>query len=168
MSDTKIIAVVGATGAQGGGLVRAIQSDPAGGFKARALTRNVDSEKARALAELGAEVVAADVDDPASVERAFAGAYGAFCVTFFWEHFSPEKEQAHVRARQDQARHGRSHGDGPAGRSVGAAAGEEQHQHRVVVVRAQRAVIGALPGPAHGANAVGQCRRRRRLPPVRL
>jgi len=104
MSDKKIIAVVGATGAQGGGLVRAILGDPAGGFAVRALTRNVDSAKARELAELGAEVVAADVDDPASLERAFAGAWGAFCVTFFWEHFSPEKERAQARAMAEAAK----------------------------------------------------------------
>jgi uncharacterized protein YbjT (DUF2867 family) len=104
MSEARVIAVVGATGAQGGGLVRAIQNDPDGGFKARALTRNVDSEKAQALAALGAEVVAADVDDPASIQRAFDGAYGAYCVTFFWEHFSPEKEKAHVRTMAEAAK----------------------------------------------------------------
>ena len=97
MSEKKIIAVVGATGAQGGGLVRAIMHDPDGGFTARALTRNVDSPKAQELAALGAEVMAADVDDVSSLERAFNGAYGAFCVTFFWEHFSPEKEGQHAR-----------------------------------------------------------------------
>jgi uncharacterized protein YbjT (DUF2867 family) len=97
VSDKKIIAVVGATGAQGGGLVRAIMSDPDGGFTARALTRNVDSPKAQELAALGAEVVAADIDDVESLERAFHGAHGAYCVTFFWEHFSPEKEGLHVR-----------------------------------------------------------------------
>jgi uncharacterized protein YbjT (DUF2867 family) len=95
--DRKVIAVVGATGAQGGGLVRAILEDKAGGFAVRALTRDVNSEKAKALAKLGAEVVAADIDDAASVERAFRGAYGAFCVTFFWDHFSPEKELAEAR-----------------------------------------------------------------------
>lgn len=94
MSDKKIIAVIGATGAQGSGLVRAIQSDPQGEFTARALTRNPDSEKARALAALGAEVVAADVDDAMSLERAFRDAHGAYCVTFFWDHLSPEKELA--------------------------------------------------------------------------
>src|ERR1035438_8024842 len=94
MADKKIIAVVGATGAQGGGLVRAILDDTTGGFAARAITRDVNSPKALALARAGAEVVAADVDDAASVHRAFAGAYGAFCVTFFWNHFSPEKELA--------------------------------------------------------------------------
>ena len=104
MSEAKIIAVVGATGAQGGGLVRAIQSDPDGGFKARALTRNVDADKARALADLGAEVVAADVDDPESIRRAFQGAYGAYCVTFFWEHFSPEKEKEQIRTMAQAAR----------------------------------------------------------------
>ena len=94
MADKKIIAVVGATGAQGGGLARAILNDPAGGFAVRALTRDTTSEKARELARLGAEVVAADVDDPESVRKAFEGAYGAFCVTFYWAHFSPEKELA--------------------------------------------------------------------------
>ena len=70
---------------------RAILADPDGGFAVRAITRDPESEKARALAALGAEVVAADVDDEASLERAFAGAYGAYCVTFFWEHFSREQ-----------------------------------------------------------------------------
>ena len=104
MSDKKIIAVVGATGAQGGGLVRAIMEDPRGQFTARALTRNPESEKARELAALGAEVVAVDVDDPDSLKAAFAGAYGAYCVTFFWEHFSPEKELQHARAMAEAAR----------------------------------------------------------------
>jgi len=94
VSNAKIIAVVGATGAQGGGLARAILDDPRGGFAARALTRKPDSEKARALAERGAEVVAADLDDRESVTEAFRGAWGAYCVTNFWEHFSPEKELA--------------------------------------------------------------------------
>lgn len=92
MSEKKIIAVVGATGAQGGGLVRAILDDPQGGFAVRAVTRKPDSESARALAALGAEVVAGDLDDPAGLDRAFAGAHGAFCVTNFWEHFSAERE----------------------------------------------------------------------------
>jgi uncharacterized protein YbjT (DUF2867 family) len=88
----KVVAVVGATGAQGSGLVRAILADPKGGFKVRAITRNPNSDKGKALAAAGAEVVAADLDDEKSLERAFAGAYGAFCVTNFWEHNSPEKE----------------------------------------------------------------------------
>jgi uncharacterized protein YbjT (DUF2867 family) len=97
MTTSKRIAVFGATGAQGGGLARAILDDPNGGFSLRAITRNVDSDKARELAAAGAEVVAADLDDAASVERALQGAYGAYCLTNFWEHFSPEKELSQAR-----------------------------------------------------------------------
>jgi uncharacterized protein YbjT (DUF2867 family) len=104
MDSKKIIAVIGATGAQGGGLVRAIAADPNGPFKARAITRDVDSEKARELAALGVEVVAADIDDADSVRRAFEGAYGAFCVTFFWGHFSAEKELEQARIMATAAR----------------------------------------------------------------
>lgn len=88
----KIVAVVGATGAQGGALARAILRDRAGEFTVRALTRKPDSDNAQKLKQAGAEVVAADLDDLNSLERAFAGTYAAFCVTNFWEHFSPEKE----------------------------------------------------------------------------
>jgi uncharacterized protein YbjT (DUF2867 family) len=96
-TDKKIIAVVGATGAQGGGLVRAILNDKNGPFAARAITRKVDSEKAKALADAGAEVVAADLDDVKSLKKAFEGAHGVFCVTNFWEHFKPEKELSQAR-----------------------------------------------------------------------
>jgi uncharacterized protein YbjT (DUF2867 family) len=98
MAEKKTIAVLGATGAQGGGLARAILNDPKGGFAVRAITRNADSEKAKALAEHGAEVVVADLDDGQSLDRAFQGAHGAYCVTNFWEHFSPEKEAAQIEA----------------------------------------------------------------------
>jgi len=94
MSIKKIISVVGATGAQGGGLVRAIVNDPENQFQVRAITRNPNSEKAKELSSLGVEVVKADLDDLESLNRAFQGAYGAYCVTNFWEHFSPEKELA--------------------------------------------------------------------------
>jgi uncharacterized protein YbjT (DUF2867 family) len=107
MNDTKVIAVVGATGAQGSGLVRAILKDPNGGFTARAITRDVKSDKAKELAKAGAEVVAADVDDLESLRRAFQGAYGAYCVTFFWAHFSPEKEMAEAKAMATAARDSR-------------------------------------------------------------
>jgi uncharacterized protein YbjT (DUF2867 family) len=92
MSDKKIIAVVGATGAQGGGLAHAILADKNSDFAVRAITRDVNSDKAKALAALGAEVVAADVDDLDGITKAFEGAYGAYCVTFFWNHYSPETE----------------------------------------------------------------------------
>ncbi len=96
MSDKKIIAVLGATGAQGGGLVKAILEDPNSEFVPRALTRNVNSDKAKKLSDDGAEVVQVDVDDETSLMKAFEGAYGAYCVTFFWEHFSPEKEKQQI------------------------------------------------------------------------
>jgi uncharacterized protein YbjT (DUF2867 family) len=95
--DKKIIAVVGATGAQGGGLVRAILNDKTGPFAARAITRDPHSAKAKELADAGAEVVAGDVDDVKSLKKAFAGAHGAFCVTFFWAHLKPEKELSQAR-----------------------------------------------------------------------
>lgn len=104
MSDKKIIAVVGATGAQGGGLVRAILEDQDGPYAARAITRNVDSDKAQELARMGAEVVAADIDDTESLNQALMGAYGAYFVTNFWEHFSPEKEMAQARALAEAAK----------------------------------------------------------------
>jgi uncharacterized protein YbjT (DUF2867 family) len=104
MAEKKIIAVVGATGAQGGGLVRAILNDPNGGFEARALTRDANSDKARGLARLGAQVVAADIDDVESLKRAFEGAYGVYCVTFFWGHLSPEKEIAEATAMAHAAK----------------------------------------------------------------
>jgi len=105
MAAKKTIVVVGATGAQGSGLVRAILNDPQGGFAARALTRDVNSDKAKELARLGAEVVAGDVDDLESLKRAFRGAYGAYCVTFFWAHFSPEKELAEATNMAQAAKH---------------------------------------------------------------
>jgi uncharacterized protein YbjT (DUF2867 family) len=104
MADIKIIAVTGATGAQGGGMVRAILNHPGGGFAARAITRNASSDKAKALAQLGAEVVEANIDDAASLQRAFQGAYGAFCVTFFWDHFSAEREMEEVKRMAETAK----------------------------------------------------------------
>lgn len=97
MSD-KVIAITGATGAQGGGLARAILDDAGGGFSVRALTRDVDSAAARALRDRGAEVVAVDLDDPPSIAAGFEGAYGAYCATFFWNHFSPDVELAQAAA----------------------------------------------------------------------
>lgn len=101
MTEKKIIAVVGATGAQGGGLVRAIVADPEGPFTARALTRNADSDKARALAAQGVEVVEADLEDEASLRKAFDGAYAAFVVTNFWVERTPEEEKARTRAQME-------------------------------------------------------------------
>jgi uncharacterized protein YbjT (DUF2867 family) len=97
MAAKKIIAVIGATGAQGGGLVKAITKDPKKEFSVRAITRNKTSEKAQSLANRGVEIAEADIADKTSLIRAFSGAYGAYCVTFFWDHFSVDQEMAHAR-----------------------------------------------------------------------
>lgn len=104
MAQKKLIVVFGATGAQGGGVARAILNDPDSEFAVRAVTRDPNSEKARELARLGAEVVAGDVDDRQSINRALAGAYGAFFVTFFWAHFSAEKEMAEAKNMAEAAK----------------------------------------------------------------
>jgi uncharacterized protein YbjT (DUF2867 family) len=97
MTEKNIISVFCATGAQGGGLVRAFLNDPDSEFAVRAITRAPNCDKGQELASLGAEVVAADIDDPESLKRALSGAYGAYFVTFFWDHYSPEKEMAEAQ-----------------------------------------------------------------------
>ncbi len=104
MSEKKIITVFGATGAQGGGLVHAILNDKNSEFVVRAVTRNANSEKAKKLLDLGADVVEADLNDIESVREAMRGAYAAYCVTFFWEHMSPEKEDSQVKNLAEAAR----------------------------------------------------------------
>jgi uncharacterized protein YbjT (DUF2867 family) len=68
------------------------------------LTRNPDSDKAKALKAQGAEVVSADLDKVDDLVRAFTGAYGVFAVTNFWEHFSPAKEKAQARNMAEAAK----------------------------------------------------------------
>lgn len=104
MSQKKIIVVFGATGAQGGGIARAILNDSNSEFSVRAVTRGTNSDKAKALEALGAEVVQADLDKPEEVLKAMQGAYGAYCVTFFWAHFSPEREAAEAKCMADAAK----------------------------------------------------------------
>lgn len=104
MSEKRIITVFGATGAQGGGVARAILKDKNNEFAVRAVTRDPHSEKAKMLKQMGAEIVVADIDDPESIRRAMEGAYGAFCVTFFWAHFSPEKEIAEIKSMAEAAK----------------------------------------------------------------
>lgn len=104
MAESKIIAVLGATGAQGGGLVKSILEDPSSEYKVRALTRDVNSDKAKALAEMGAEIFPVDLDDYNSLVDAFAGAYGVYAVTFFWDHFSPEKETKQAKSIAEAAK----------------------------------------------------------------
>src|SRR6476660_95434 len=97
MSSTKkLIAVVGATGQQGGAVVRALQAN--GQFNVRALTRDPAKHP-----RLGDEVVAADLNRPETLKTAFAGAHGVFLVTNFQEHGAEELKQATaaVRAAKD-------------------------------------------------------------------
>ena len=97
MENKKLIAVIGATGQQGGGVVRVLQTG--GEFKVRALTRN--SDKHRDLAE---EVVAADLDRPDTLKAAFEGAHGVFLVTSFWAHGGADELKqatAALRAAKD-------------------------------------------------------------------
>lgn len=101
MADQRVIAVVGATGVTAGGLVRAILDDPSADFSCRALTREPDSDAARALAEHGVEIARCDLDDERSLAEAFDGAYAAFCATNFFQHFSAERE---TRQAANQAR----------------------------------------------------------------
>src|SRR5258706_2622982 len=95
-NDKKLIAVIGATGQEGGGVVRALQAS--GQFKVRALTR--DPDKHRQLAD---EVVRADLNQPETLEAAFKGAYGVFLVTNFREAGADELKQATaaIRAAKD-------------------------------------------------------------------
>jgi len=104
MSQKKIIAVMGATGAQGGGLARAILEDDDSQFSVRAITRNPESEKAKVLAQMGAQVVRADSDNVATLRKAFEGAYGAYCVTNYWEHMTPARETAQATAMAEAAK----------------------------------------------------------------
>ncbi|MEU7633698.1 NmrA/HSCARG family protein [Nocardia sp. NPDC049220] len=98
MAPKKRIAVVGATGSQGGGLLRAILADPDREFTARALTRNQHAVKAQELLAAGAEVVEADLDNEASVREAFDETYGAYVVTNYWAERTPEEEAVRTRA----------------------------------------------------------------------
>jgi len=86
-NNEKLIAVIGATGQQGGGVVRALQAR--GQFKVRALTRNPDKHR-----ELAEEVVEADLDQPETLKAAFEGAHDVFLVTNFWEKGTDEFKQA--------------------------------------------------------------------------
>ena len=96
-----VIAVCGATGKQGGSVVDALLARGGGRFAVRGAARNCESPKARALAARGVELACADFDDPASLQRAFAGAHGAFCVTNYWEHADAAREARQAAALAD-------------------------------------------------------------------
>jgi len=89
MADT--ILVVGATGMQGGGVARHLLER--GAIRIRCMTRRPDSKPAKLLGQRGADVVQADLDDPASLRRAMHGCHGVFGVTNFWEAYFREYDQ---------------------------------------------------------------------------
>src|SRR6476660_10137215 len=95
-NNKKLIAVIGATGQQGGGVVRALQASSQ--FKVRALTRNPDKHR-----DLADEVVEADLNRPETLAAAFKGAYGVFLVTASWLEGTDERKQgaAAVQAARD-------------------------------------------------------------------
>ena len=86
-NDRKLIAVIGATGQQGGAVVRSLQAS--GQFKVRALTRNPNQHR-----QLAEEVVESDLNRPETLNAAFEGAHGVFLVTNFWEAGADERKQA--------------------------------------------------------------------------
>jgi uncharacterized protein YbjT (DUF2867 family) len=103
-TNLPLLTIFGATGAQGGGLARAILARNKPDHCVRAVTRKPDGEAARELAKLGAEVVVADLDDLASVQRAMHGAHGVYGATNFWEHMSPDRELKQAETLAEAAR----------------------------------------------------------------
>ena len=99
-----LITIFGATGAQGGGLARNILARNKADYRVRAVTRKPGGDAAKELAQLGAEISVADLDDAASVKRAMAGSHGVYCVTNYWEHLSPEKELRQAETLAEAAR----------------------------------------------------------------
>jgi uncharacterized protein YbjT (DUF2867 family) len=98
-NEPKLIAVMGATGAQGGSVVKALQNMK--GFEVRAITRDPESEKAKSIAPLVKEIVKADGDDEASMVEAFKGCYGAFIVSNFWQDMNADHEMKTLRTIKD-------------------------------------------------------------------
>ena len=111
MGNKKVVAVLGSTGSQGGGLCDSLLDRPTqGDFACRAITRDPTKAKAQELKKKGAEIVRADMDDVASLAEAFDGAHGVFAVTNFWEHQSAQREKQQARniadaAKQAQVKH---------------------------------------------------------------
>lgn len=107
---TKTIAVVGATGNQGSSVVKTFAKLP--GWQVRAITRSPSSEKAQALEALGAEIVQGDLEDPASLARAFAGAHAIFVNTDFWDDYRGTNDSK--LAHDGEVRRGKNAADAAA------------------------------------------------------
>ncbi|KAI0389458.1 NmrA-like family protein [Xylariaceae sp. FL0594] len=106
MSDKKIITVIGATGHQGGAVAGTFLDDAKlkSSWAVRAVTRDVSKESAKKLAARGAEVVAADLNDKASLVKAFTGADTVFAVTNYWEKLDAKLEEEQGRSLADAAK----------------------------------------------------------------
>lgn len=100
MDKQSLILVTGATGQQGGAVAHELLAK---GYKVRAMTRKPEAAPAQALRRLGAEVVAGDFDDAGSLERALAGAWGAYAVQNTWE-AGVEKEEVQGKRFAEIAR----------------------------------------------------------------
>ena len=81
VNSDKTVLVTGATGRQGGAVVRHMLPK---GWKLRALTRNPSSHASQELGRQGVEVLQGDLEDPSSLERASHGVYGIYSVQDFW------------------------------------------------------------------------------------
>jgi len=101
-----LIVVTGATGQQGGATARELLAK---GHKVRAMTRKPDGSAARELAKLGAEIVAGDLEDAPSLERALAGAWGVFAVQNTWEAGVEREEEQGMRIAEVARRQGVQH-----------------------------------------------------------
>lgn len=102
MSMKKIITVFGTTGRQGGGAVRYLLED--GTFRVRAVTRYPESNVAKTLAELGAEIVKANLNDSASLVQAMTGAHGIFGVSDYYQPDVGPREEVQGKALVDAAK----------------------------------------------------------------
>lgn len=103
---SKLLVIIGATGKQGGSVIKSILADPTASkqFKLRGVTRDVSKDAAKALTEQGVEMVAADLDDKASLVKAFEGAYGVFAVTDFWATMDKDIEVKQGKNMADAAK----------------------------------------------------------------
>ncbi|KAI0015229.1 NMRAL1 protein [Xylariomycetidae sp. FL0641] len=106
MSGKKIITVIGATGNQGGSIVNTFLEDPKlnSEWAVRGVTRDVNKESSKKLAQRGVEVVAADMEDKNSLVKAFSGSDTVFAVTNYWEMPSMEREERQGRNMADAAK----------------------------------------------------------------
>src|SRR5437016_8951095 len=98
----QIIAVVGGTGAQGGGVVDALLDS--GRYAVRVVSRNPASKTAKTLADRGVQVMKGDLLEPSSLRASFEGAHGVFLVTNFWDATQMAKETEIAVAAVNEAR----------------------------------------------------------------